>query len=109
MKAFFFCVLAMATCMPARGGVDYSGGTYRENFDSLGTNGVSWTNGAAVPGCYAYEGLLSSWRWVSDYGVCGGAFSAVEQGDSLLNCGNKGSTNRALGAVAYQLDVTFAL
>jgi hypothetical protein len=39
--------------------VSYSGGIYSENFDSLGSGGITWTDNTTVPGWYARKSITT--------------------------------------------------
>ncbi len=78
--------------------VNYSGGSYQQNFDSLPATGtsISWADNSTLPGWYA---------WISASNSPPGTIT-LDPGTSttstvLHNYGITGSTNRALGLYSY--------
>ena len=78
--------------------VNYSGGNYQQNFDSLPASGssIAWVDNSTLPGWYA---------WISASNSPPGTIN-VDTGTSaaatvLHNYGLTGSTNRALGLLSY--------
>ena len=98
-RRFFVVVSAWLGCICAASAqVNYSGGSYRQNFDSLPATGssISWVDNATLPGWYA---------WINASNSPPGTIN-LDPGTSttktvLHNYGSSGSTNRALGLLTY--------
>jgi len=80
------------TAAPAQ--VNYSGGTYQQNFDALPASGTSipWTDNSTLPGWYAWRTTPNSPP--ATINLDDGSLTATAY---LHNYGTSGSTDRALG------------
>ena len=78
--------------------VNYTGGTYQQNFDSLPSSGtsISWSDNSTLPGWYAWISALGSPPSTINLDLGASTTSTV-----LHNYGSSGSTNRALGLLSY--------
>lgn len=98
--------------------VGYSGGTYADNLDGLGT-ASTWSNDSTLAGWYAYETSLGvilpnraddSWGVISDANHNDFHRSTGQQTFGLLNFGtSNASGNRSLGSYNDAPDFVFAL
>jgi hypothetical protein len=94
----------------------YTGGTYSDNLDGLGSSSGTWTNDSTLPGWYAYEsnGGVSYTGYADDqWGpIASGDYqiSIGQQNWGVLNLGTDNtSPNRSLGSKNSGWDIVFAL
>lgn len=94
--------------------VSYSGGTYSDNLDGLGTSST-WSNDTTLPGWYAYESVSSTTqlpnRADDSLGLIRDFRRSIGQTElGLLNLGTSNSSpNRSLGSINDTQDFVFAL
>ncbi|MSU51419.1 MAG: hypothetical protein EXS37_20415 [Opitutus sp.] len=106
-----------ATCVTtaaAYGQINYAGGGYLQNFDTLnaGTTGapaIAWTDNVTLPGWYADRS-----SYAASSGLAGGTAAAfddpaVAANAGLFSFGAAGATDRALGSRAAGAPVRFGV
>ncbi len=85
----------------ASAGINYSGGTYSENFDTLASSGsgVAWTNDGTISGWHLFRRTAAGDPTpvaIATYGTTDGATTT----GSFYSFGSSGSGERALGGLA---------
>ncbi len=103
---------SFAAGLSAHAAVNFNGTAYTQNFDTLGTGSVNWTNNSTLPGWYAHQSATNNAPATLNAPLATGTGTGSGSKGNWFNFGNGtdralgGSPATATGAITYGVALT---